>query len=83
MLQLVARCLERLDEDLHVYLESNHLSMGDSDWNRIRTFSACDHPSGEVTKLWDFFLSYGLHMNTLVAVCRMSMSRLAIMNSSV
>jgi len=77
--QLLGQCLERLDGDLHKYLQSKGYSTRDYAKRSTISLSAFGQPPEEVGKLWDLFLSHGLHLNVLVPVSRIRLRRDGIM----
>ena len=80
MPQLLGQCLERLDGDLHKYLQSKGYSTGDYAKPSITGLSVFGQPPGQVVKLWDLFLSHGLHLNVLTVVSRIWLGRDIIMS---
>ena len=82
MLQLLNQCLKYLDDDVHTYLQLNDYSPGDYASLCLLSFSAQGQPEGQVIKLWDLFLLYGLHLNVLVTVSRMLLTKDDIMGGA-
>jgi len=80
VLQLLGQCLERLDGDLHNYLQSKGYSTREYAKLSITGLSAFGQPPEQVVKLWDLFLSHGLHLNVLAAVSRIWLGRDIIMS---
>jgi hypothetical protein len=79
VLQLLDQCIEYFDEELHNFLQLNGHSAHDYAYFCIEGFSAYRQPARQVVKLWDLFLSHGLHLNVLAVVTRMLRKRDDIM----
>ena len=47
----------------------------------ILTLSACTPSLNEVTKLWDFLFSFGVHMNVMIVVAQLFLIRADLMSS--
>ncbi|KAJ3209839.1 Ras GTPase activating protein ira2 [Entophlyctis luteolus] len=79
---LLEKCLAIADPSLHGYLLQKELDPVMYAFPSVMTFSACTPPLAEVLRLWDFLLSYGVHMNILCIVAQMILIRGEILKSS-
>ncbi|KAJ3230717.1 hypothetical protein HDU81_004287 [Chytriomyces hyalinus] len=80
-IKLLDKCLMIADPQLHVFLKSKNLDPVMYAFPPVMTFSSCTPPLGEVLKLWDFLLSYGVHMNILCIVGQLVLMRNEILKS--
>ncbi|KAJ3346803.1 Ras GTPase activating protein ira2 [Entophlyctis luteolus] len=81
-IKLLEKCLAIADPSLHGYLLQKELDPVMYAFPSVMTFSACTPPLAEVLRLWDFLLSYGVHMNILCIVAQMILIRGEILKSS-
>ncbi|EPQ31849.1 uncharacterized protein PFL1_00048 [Pseudozyma flocculosa PF-1] len=81
-LQLLDRCLERLDPSLYTHLRSKNLSAEIYAFPSVLTLCACTPPLPEVLQLWDFLLAFGVHFNVLCIVAQLHIMRNELLDSS-
>jgi hypothetical protein len=78
VLQLLDKCLQHLDSSFYAYLRTVYYDTSVP----IASFSAHDWEPGKVVKLWDLFLSHGLHLNVLSVLSQMLLNRGVIMGGT-
>jgi len=76
--ELLGKCLKHFDSSLHA-LPTLHLYYANVS---IETFSAHIQEPGQVVKLWDLFLSHGLHLNVLSILSEMLLNRDVLMGGT-
>jgi hypothetical protein len=76
VLQPLIQCLGYLDKDICIYLQFDHANVFGV---LTLEFSGGELPPDQVVKLWDLFLSQGLHSSVLSAVSRVLLKRDDIM----
>ncbi|ORY39587.1 TBC-domain-containing protein [Rhizoclosmatium globosum] len=81
-IKLLDKCLLIADPTLHAYLKSKNLDPVMYAFPSVMTFSACTPPLHEVLRLWDFLLSYGVHMNIICIVAQLVLIRSEILKSA-
>ncbi|KAN0066563.1 CDC16 protein [Thecaphora frezii] len=81
-LQLLDRCLERLDPSLYTHLRSKNLSAEIYAFPSVLTLCACTPPLPEVLQLWDFLLAFGVHFNVLCIVAQLHIMRNELLDST-
>ncbi|KAJ3072530.1 hypothetical protein HDU98_003416 [Podochytrium sp. JEL0797] len=80
-IKLLDKCLMIADAPLHAFLKSKNLDPVMYAFPSVMTFSACTPPLNEVLRLWDFLLSYGVHMNLICIVAQLVLMRTEILKS--
>ncbi|KAI8614427.1 rab-GTPase-TBC domain-containing protein [Chytriomyces sp. MP71] len=81
-IKLLDKCLMIADPQLHLFLKSKNMDPVMYAFPSVMTFSGCTPPLNEVLKLWDFLLSYGVHMNIICIVGQLMIIRSEILKSS-
>ncbi|ORX79280.1 TBC-domain-containing protein, partial [Basidiobolus meristosporus CBS 931.73] len=81
-LKLLDVCLKFLDLKLYTYLREKNLSAEIYAFPSVLTFCVCTPPLSEAIKLWDFLLSFGVHLNILCIVAQLQLIREEILVSS-
>ncbi|KND03188.1 uncharacterized protein SPPG_02246 [Spizellomyces punctatus DAOM BR117] len=79
-LKLLDRCLQVCDPSLYRYLKSKRLTATVYAFPSVMTFSACTPPLTQLLPLWDFYLSYGIHLNILCIISQIILIRDQIMS---
>ncbi|KAI9142459.1 rab-GTPase-TBC domain-containing protein [Paraphysoderma sedebokerense] len=80
-LKLLEKCLKVLDPKLYYCLKKKNLSAELYAFPSVLTFCACTPPLSEVLKLWDFLISYGIHLNVLCVIAQLLLIRDDILKS--
>lgn len=75
------KCLEVVEVQLYKYLNSKKLSATVYAFPSVMTFCACTQPLSELTKLWDFLLAYGIHLNILCVISQIILIKNELINS--
>ncbi|GMM28752.1 Bub2 protein [Martiniozyma asiatica (nom. inval.)] len=78
---LVDIILKRIDTKLYSHLSNCMLSAKIYAFPLILTLSACTPTLDEVTRLWDFFFAYGVHLNVVAVVAQVLMIREQLLKS--
>ncbi|KAJ3108944.1 hypothetical protein HDU97_009677 [Phlyctochytrium planicorne] len=74
-IKLLEKCMKLADPTLYRSLRSKNLHPITYAFPSIMTFCACTQPLTEVLKLWDFLLSYGVHLNILCIIAQLILIR--------
>ncbi|KAK0521695.1 CDC16 protein [Tilletia horrida] len=80
-LRLLDICLELADPHLFNYLRSKNLSAEIYAFPSVLTLCACTPPLDQVLQLWDFLLSFGVHLNILCVVSQLLLMRDDLMHN--
>ncbi|WVR03724.1 hypothetical protein IAU60_000719 [Kwoniella sp. DSM 27419] len=80
-LKLLDRCLAIVDAELYEKLASKNLKAEIYAFPSVMTLCACTPPLEEVLTLWDFLLSFGLHLNILCVIAQLLLIRQELMDS--
>ncbi|KAI0082820.1 bub2 protein [Panus rudis PR-1116 ss-1] len=81
-LKLLDRCLKIVDPELYAHLRSKNLSAEIYAFPSVLTLCACTPPLDQVLQLWDFLLSFGVHLNVLCVIAQLLLMRDKLMESS-
>ncbi|KAJ3014337.1 hypothetical protein HKX48_005213 [Thoreauomyces humboldtii] len=80
-LKLLDRCLRVCDPVLFRHLKAKGLTAQVYAFPSVMTFSACTPPLDALLRLWDFLLSYGLHLNILCIIAQLLLIRTDLLKS--
>ncbi|KAI8832201.1 rab-GTPase-TBC domain-containing protein [Chytridium lagenaria] len=80
-IKLLEKCMKIADPALYRSLRSKNLHPITYAFPSVMTFCACTQPLTEVLKLWDFLLSYGVHLNILCIIAQLILIREELINS--
>ncbi|KAI8999308.1 bub2 protein [Gaertneriomyces semiglobifer] len=81
-LKLLDRCLQVLDPGLFRFLKAKNLSANIWAFPSVMTLCACTPPLENVLQLWDFLLSYGIHLNILCIISQLMLMRPQLISSA-
>ncbi|KAG0054154.1 hypothetical protein BGZ83_011850 [Gryganskiella cystojenkinii] len=79
-IKLLEECLAKIDPELYDYLRSKRLSAELYAFPSILTICACTPPLDQAMQLWDFLLSWGIHLNIICIIAQLHSIRDELMS---
>jgi cell cycle arrest protein BUB2 len=79
--KLLDRCLQEFDPKLYSYLIEKDIKTTIYAFPWVMTFTACLPRLESVLELWDFYFSFGFHLNIMVITAHLNLHRHAIIKS--
>ncbi|GJJ78861.1 cell cycle arrest protein BUB2 [Entomortierella parvispora] len=79
-IKLLEECLCKIDPELYDYLKSKRMSAELYAFPSVLTICACTPPLDQVMQLWDFLLSWGIHLNIICIIAQLHSIRNELMS---